>query len=127
MKWVLRFAETEYTSSASAYVYVQNGTRISDVTILRLKFETDGVVYNLGVVDNKQTSSTTPDGGANPPTVHWWEKPFAVFKAIGSWFGGLFSGLGEHWKVLLVVLGCVVGGLFVVWVIVTILRKIAGK
>ncbi len=127
MQWVLRFAETEYTSSASAYVYVQNGTRISDVTILRLKFETDGVVYNLGVVDNKQTSSTTPDGSANPPNVHWWEKLFAAFKTIGSWFGSLFTWFGEHWKILLVVLGCVVGGLLVVWVIVTVLRKIAGK
>ena len=127
MKWVLRFAETEYTSSASAYVYVQNGTRISDVTILRLKFETDGVVYNLGVVDNKQTSSTTPDGGTNPPIVYWWARLAAAFKAIGLWLNKAFSWFGEHWKTLLIVLGCVVGGLFVVWVIVTILRKIAGK
>ena len=39
---------------------------MSDVTILRLKFETDGVVYNLGVVDNKQTSSVIPDGEGQP-------------------------------------------------------------
>ena len=30
------------------------------MTILRLKFETNGVVYNLGVVDNKQTGSPAP-------------------------------------------------------------------
>ncbi len=66
MLWVLRFAETEYTSSASRYSSVQKGTRVSDVTILRLKFETDGVVYNLGVVDNKQTSSVIPDGEDQP-------------------------------------------------------------
>lgn len=127
MLWVLRFAETEYTSSASRYSSVQNGTRISDVTILRLKFETDGVTYNLGVVDNKQTSSTTPDGGTNPPIVYWWARLAAAFKAIGLWLNKAFSWFGEHWKTLLIVLGCVVGGLFVVWVIVTILRKIAGK
>ena len=28
--------------------------------ILRLKFETDGVTYNLGVIDNKQTGSGEP-------------------------------------------------------------------
>ncbi len=33
---------------------------VGDVTILRLKFETDGVVYNLGVIDNKQTGSNDP-------------------------------------------------------------------
>ena len=127
MQWVLRFAETEYTSAASASSYTQNGTRVSDVTILRLKFETDGVVYNLGVVDNKQTTSPVPDGEDNPPAVHWWERIAAAFKAIGSWFGKAFSWLGGHWKTLLIVLACVVGGLLVLWVIVTILRKIAGK
>ena len=33
---------------------------VGDVTILRLKFETDGIVYNLGVIDNKQTGSNQP-------------------------------------------------------------------
>ena len=33
---------------------------MGDVTILRLKFETDGIIYNLGVIDNKQTGSTNP-------------------------------------------------------------------
>ena len=36
------------------------GTRISDVTILRLKFESDGKVYNLGVVDNIQHNENKP-------------------------------------------------------------------
>lgn len=64
-KWVLCFAETEYktnvyvhTGKPSTYKY--NFTMVSDVSILRLKFETNGVTYNLGVVDNKQTGSRTP-------------------------------------------------------------------
>ncbi len=61
--WVLRFATTEYE-------YWENGkgdhstvdyTIVSDVSILRLKFETDGVVYNLGVIDNKQSGDLIPD------------------------------------------------------------------
>lgn len=35
-------------------------TLIGDVTILRLKFVTGGVTYNLGVVDNKQTGGSDP-------------------------------------------------------------------
>ncbi len=58
-QWVLRFAETSYVHSPVANNSV-NSTIVGDVTILRLLFETDGVVYNLGVVDNKQTGSTTP-------------------------------------------------------------------
>lgn len=71
MKWVLRFYETSYTSSifstTDASSAIQNlqtvteYTRVKDVTLLRLKFETDGVVYNLGVVDNKTTGSVTSD------------------------------------------------------------------
>lgn len=60
-QWVLRFTETDYDyynfgTGSTSYSY----TLVGDVTILRLKFETDGIVYNLGVIDNKQTGSTTP-------------------------------------------------------------------
>ncbi len=61
MKWVLRFAETEYKSAPSVTGVTYNYyTKVSDVSILRLKFETDGITYNLGVIDNKQTGSDNP-------------------------------------------------------------------
>lgn len=37
-----------------------NSTFVSRVIILRLKFEKDGIRYNLGVVDNRQTGSDSP-------------------------------------------------------------------
>ena len=43
---------------------------VNNVTILRLKFETNGTVYNLGVVDNKQSGDTDQDN--YQPT--WWER-----------------------------------------------------
>ena len=64
-KWVLRFTETDYTKSpksgmgATTY-YHSESTIVGDVTILRLKFETDGIAYNLGVIDNKQTGGKEP-------------------------------------------------------------------
>ena len=61
-KWVLRFKETDYsiTYHKNSSLYVTDGTLVGEVTILRLKFVTDGITYNLGVVDNKQTGGTDP-------------------------------------------------------------------
>ncbi len=59
-KWVLRFAETGYTLGGGNGITYSFSTLVGDVTILRLKFETDGVTYNLGTIDNKQTSSDKP-------------------------------------------------------------------
>lgn len=82
MDWVLRFTETNYTyrsDSSGEYCTMSN---VSEVTILRLKFETDGVIYNLGVVDNKQSPAEgqAPDNN-NIDELDWpsfgdkdWEK-----------------------------------------------------
>ena len=60
-KWVLRFAETSYSvTSGGIGVTIENTTLVGDVTILRLKFEYDGVTYNLGTIDNKQTGGRDP-------------------------------------------------------------------
>lgn len=59
-KWVLRFTETDYTLWSGQGTYGTFSTIVGDVTILRLKFETDGITYNLGVIDNKQTGGKEP-------------------------------------------------------------------
>ena len=61
-QWLLRFEETAFDESVMQGTSIITGILVSDVTILRLKFETDGKTYNLGVVDNKQTGSTEPVG-----------------------------------------------------------------
>ena len=69
-KWVLRFVETSYNKSprsgmgATTYYHAET-TMVGNVTILRLKFETDGITYNLGVIDNKQTGSTEPSNSTD--------------------------------------------------------------
>lgn len=64
-KWVLRFAETSYSLSSSAGTTSSFSTLVGDVTILRLKFETDGKVYNLGVIDNKQNGGREPSNNSS--------------------------------------------------------------
>lgn len=62
--WVIRFAHTDYKETGGGVQVPYNNyyyTIVSNVSILRLAFETDGVYYNLGVIDNKQTGSGTPD------------------------------------------------------------------
>ena len=59
-KWVLRFAETDYSFWSGQSSYGSFATIVGDVTILRLKFETDGITYNLGVIDNKQSGGKEP-------------------------------------------------------------------
>lgn len=63
--WVLRFVETDYSlipNSNPNMVSYFSGTIVSDVSILTLTFEEDGVVYTLGVIDNKQTGPKEPSG-----------------------------------------------------------------
>lgn len=59
-QWFLRFVETSYNVVSTGQEMRYESTLVGDVSILRLKFETDGVTYNLGVVDNKQTGSRDP-------------------------------------------------------------------
>lgn len=60
--WVLNFAVTDYSQSSSQYHSKASSTIIGEVTILRLKFTTNGIVYNLGVIDNKQTGERDSSG-----------------------------------------------------------------
>ena len=89
MQWILRFTETDYTVSTGSVVSMF-GTKVSEVTILRLYFETDGKLYNLGVVDNKTTGSNNPFADADTKLDDfieemdkWWEVILIAFILLG--------------------------------------------
>ncbi len=67
-EWVLRFYESDYQLVNSTFSF-EEVQEVGDVTILRLKFETDGVIYNLGVIDNKQSGDNVPDNNQS----NWWD------------------------------------------------------
>ena len=108
MQYVLRFAETDYvhtqnytTSSDSIIQNLQETTSytiVSDVTILRLRFEYDEETYDLGAVDNVYTGSGIPDN-ENPETP---ELPDVVIPEID------FSGIEESLKEIMTVFGGVI-------------------
>lgn len=73
LSYVLRFAETLRKGSYNGEekkMYADYYT-ISEISVMRLKFQTNGVTYNLGVVDNKQSGDGKPDN-FNDKTVNWF-------------------------------------------------------
>lgn len=116
-KWVLRFYESEFkTIPDFTGDIVSVGTIVEDVTILRLKFETDGVVYNLGVVDNKQseTMGQKPDNN-NTNEFEFW--------------GANGKDIKRTLKIVLAVLAGIVLIVVVCWVIriIAVPTKVVSK
>ena len=79
-EWVLNFVETKYNFESLSGSQTLEFSRVGNVSILRLKFETDGVTYDLGVVDNKQTGSSDP--ALTIEGESWWQKLMAVIMLI---------------------------------------------
>ena len=104
MEWVLRFTETEYENSYIAQC--SHETRISKVTILRLKFVTDGVPYNLGVVDNSQTGPDDPIGSADSNFDDFMDEVKQMFKDLENALKSIFDGIGG----VIITIVCVVAG-----------------
>lgn len=91
-QWVLRFATSKITRiELNPLNGVYDFYEVSDVTILRLKFMTAGKIYNLGVVDNKQT-------GSNIPSNIDQNDPNDILARIGIFFDWLI----ENWWVIVV-------------------------
>ncbi|MDE6966013.1 MAG: hypothetical protein K2O94_03430 [Clostridiales bacterium] len=90
-KWVLRFVETEIWLTSGYGTTTTFWTDISEVSVLRLKFVKDGIVYNLGAVSDKVTGDDRPGNTNTNELASLWE-----------WFSRL-TGIPEWlWKLLLV-------------------------
>lgn len=73
-EWVLRFWETTYTHSWNTSGYdAFYSTEVSEVALLRLKFESAGKVYNLGVVADVITGDGLPDNDPESGIKDMWE------------------------------------------------------
>ena len=117
-QWVLRFAETEYGAETGTLgTMYQSSTIVGDVMILRLKFETDGVTYNLGVIDNKQSGD--PDTPINEEEIK--VEPSDIMKLIMLIIGIVFI------VVLLVIIAPVLPYVikFIIWLISLPFRAVA--
>ena len=122
-QWVLNFFASDYQKWADSIGVVavtkyETGTRVKEVTLLRLKFETDGEVYNLGVVDNKQSGSMTPTN--NPIQLTWFQRLIGTILLIL-----LIFLLLPLLPTILSVLGTIIKAIFqVVWFLVSLPFKL---
>ncbi len=84
------FEERELWSPMQGHYKNIDGTKVSDVTILRLMFETDGVVYNLGALMDIQEGDDVAGNKQHSDAANWLEK---LLKAIGDFFKGIWSAI----------------------------------
>lgn len=78
-QWVLRFVETPYTVSGDIKTKTKSFTQVTSVTVLRLKFEQNGTVYNLGVIADKRSGDLIPDNNQD----QLWQQILKYLKYIG--------------------------------------------
>ena len=91
-EFVLVFLSTPYSQrSASDFVghyTIKNGTKVSNVSILRLEFETEGKVYNLGAIMNQQEGDDIPGNQAPPESIglfaYIWRCIVRLFKGTAT-------------------------------------------
>ena len=114
-KWVLRFAQFNRLYVNIGAAHGTRRTEVSDVTILRLKFETEGTVYNLGVVDNKTTPApdAPPDNEQknplNPTNPSASNKGTSFWSWLGDLFTRLFKGDLVWWEwIIVAIIGIVI-------------------
>ena len=112
--WVLRFYESSFEIVTGGGNVSETSTEVTDVTILRLKFETDGVVYNLGAVDNKQSADDKPD---NKPPKTFAEKFWEWLERAWNWLIKAWDWIKANWK-------WIVGGLVGVIVLSFVIKFI---
>ncbi len=119
-KWVVNFKEFPYLFYVDGSSHGCDATKVSDVTILRLMFETNGITYNLGTVSNRQTSDTTP-GNTNVNETVLDEIP----EIIREWFEELWEKIKDFFvgpwdkakKILTIIAGVLLGIIVLVVVI----------
>lgn len=96
--WVLNFLVTDYSQSGSQYSTRATATLVGEVTILRLKFVADGVSYNLGVIDNKQTGER--DSTGEPVPIIPEESVYIELTSTGQSF---FSGASKILAIIAII------------------------
>lgn len=122
-QWVISFYDAVWTGDATVSLIDNQlhvkGEQASEVILLRLKFEKEGKVFNLGVVDNKQTGSGKP---INEAKQSFWDMLLEQIKNA-PWWAWLIVGI-----IALSIVLTILSAIFPpVWAGVKIVFKAIGK
>ena len=112
-QWVLRFTETKREQTKRVILGYEtrtvDWTQIRKVAVLRLEFETDGRVYNLGTVSDAVSGDNRPGNvEPKPEDLSWWEKVGRFFENIWNSIKNFFKGF-KWWQWVLLILGVILG------------------
>lgn len=124
--WVVRFLETTYVSEfisenpdlGISQHSVERKSYVLNIDVMRLKYETDGIVYNVGVVSNTVTGDLEPDG-SNEPNIsfdEFWQEINKLFKNVKS--------VQDLMILILKILGIALGTALIIALIVMLLKVI---
>ena len=122
-QWVLSFYETAvsvksdmgWSTIFQSLAFLWSGeieckyTEVSDVLLLRLKFQTKGETYNLGVVANKQTGDDSPINETIDKLQQLFDSIKDAFERLGKW-------LAKYWWVILAVVGVIALGILAAFI-----------
>lgn len=108
-QWVLRFTETQRTQTERTILGYKtitvDWTDVKKVAVLRLEFETDGKVYNLGAVSDMISGDGSPGNvEPKPEKESFWDKVGKFFEKLWNNIKGL-----KWWHWLLIALGVIAG------------------
>lgn len=97
-QWVLRFVDLPFVLTPHIGGSTETGTKVTDETILRLEFETNGERFNLGVVDNKQTGGNNPSNNPNGFATmgffeYLWHCLVCLFTGTGTLIDKIIGGV----------------------------------
>lgn len=120
LEWVLRFAETDYYRSNDTQV--ETYTEVLECSILRLEFESQGISYNLGVVDGVRVPGSTPDNNAGFESFE--DFIVSLLKRIWNTIKTFFTGKSTWWIYVIVAVAILVVGLPLLSVFVPVVGKV---
>ena len=114
-EFVLVFLSTSYSQRSAGdsvgHYTKKEGTKVSNVSILRLEFETDGVVYNLGALMNQIEGDDIPGNQ---------EKPLGFWAFIWRCIVRLFNGTATLWEQIVAIFALFFAFLFLPIVLVVL-------
>ena len=108
-EFVLVFLTTPFTqeqkySFMQGHSYEYNGTKVSDVKILRLMFETDGITYNLGTILDGIEADDIPGNAVIVKPIGFWAY---IWRCIVRLFDGTAT-LSEQVVAVIVLFICLI-------------------
>lgn len=122
-QWTFSFCETQIRKESLQLQYIYRGTMVSDVTILRIHFQTIHGTYDLGVVSDRVNPDNVADGyGSGIDTDffdEWFQKIGLVLGVVALLVILIFCG-----PIVTKILSLLIKG---IWIIITIPFKLLGK